>query len=420
MNPPTSKPRLGMICPRWLPSFGGAQQYTYRMAEALIAQGFDVRVFAGTAAKDTEDNGDIPATRHTPRGNIVLKFWKDTPPGQDSAGLSQLFRHYTFMEAALEWATANAIDIAVIGHPFQVAELHHARELYTGLRSRGIKVGCLHFDLGSQVEDALRLVHMQGSGDWEEVADTVSGNLRTVLRDHDPLQAYYMMGSPLLFSPEFVISCSDWSGRFIDPDGRVPKLTLHPPLDAAYWREPPAEPPLERRNILMVNPQGRKGPVHMARLIETSAPGWTFRILQGAWGESLRTFIPQVEQLSAAVEGRIEVCGYVPDMRQAYAAAGMMFFLSFYDGYGMAAVEPMYSGVPVVSSNHPAVLEAVGDGALTCCPYRATPQDWHDAVDEVLTNTPRWRERSLARAAQLQERQDREIAALGDFFVAIR
>jgi len=54
-----SLPRIGLICPIWLPRFGGGEQYAYRMARLLRSRGFDVHVFSGTAASDgVRDNGD--------------------------------------------------------------------------------------------------------------------------------------------------------------------------------------------------------------------------------------------------------------------------------------------------------------------------------------------------------------------------
>ena len=106
---------------------------------------------------------------------------------------------------------------------------------------------------------------------------------------------------------------------------------------------------------------------------------------------------------------------YVDDIRAAYRATKMLFFPSTAEGYGMAAVEPMFMGTPVVSSNYPAVLEAVGDGALTLCPLRSDRSAWRNAVDQILNNPAPWQQRSLTRAAELERRQTEELHALVGF-----
>jgi glycosyltransferase involved in cell wall biosynthesis len=105
-------------------------------------------------------------------------------------------------------------------------------------------------------------------------------------------------------------------------------------------------------------------------------------------------------------------------MRQAYRAAGMVFFPSLFEGYGLTAVEAMYGGVPVVSGNYPAILEAVGDAAYTLCPHKSTKEEWRQGVEEVLANPQTWGAKSLARAAQLDARQSQEVGDLARFLTA--
>lgn len=47
----------------------------------------------------------------------------------------------------------------------------------------------------------------------------------------------------------------------------------------------------------------------------------------------------------------MEFLHYVRDMRQKYSSSRVVLFPSLYEGYGMVAVEPMFVGTPVVSSN---------------------------------------------------------------------
>jgi glycosyltransferase involved in cell wall biosynthesis len=138
-------------------------------------------------------------------------------------------------------------------------------------------------------------------------------------------------------------------------------------------------------------------------------------VLKGGWGDAFEKFRPVVDALPPARRRQVDLLDYVKDMRSAYRASRAVLFPSFEEGYGMTAVEAMYCGVPVVSSNYPAILEAVGDGARTLCPYKNKPEQWISAINEVLSNQDEWARRALARADFLAQRQGRELAELMDF-----
>lgn len=407
--------RIAFISPFWLPKFGGAEQYEHRLGLALIERGFEVAAFSATPEQAGRDNGRVPVTRWKDGSEFKAAQWGSAYK-RGKSHLPMLFRHYGFMSAAVDWVRAWQPDIVLVSNPLQQVGHHHARELYGRIKSLGVKVGVMHHDIPFVVQSGLLRAYMDGPGDWEVAAGNIERDMAKVIERHPPLEAYFLMGSPLFFEPDFVLSCSQWSARFIDPLSQVPRHILHPFLDHDYWcAEPPAGRELPRRDVLMVNPQSRKGPVLMHRLIEDACTDWTFRVLKGSWGDAFATFRPRVESLPAFQQGRVEMLEYVYDMRAAYRAAGVVFFPSFIEGYGMTAVEPMHAGVPVVSSNYPAILEAVGDGAFTLCPYRTDRSVWRDAVRTVLEDPEPWRRRSLARAEELGRRQVEELDGLVGF-----
>ena len=85
----------------------------------------------------------------------------------------------------------------------------------------------------------------------------------------------------------------------------------------------------------------------------------------------------------------------------------------------MAAVEPMLHGLPVVSSNYPAILEAVGDSAYSLCPYFSTENEWSSAVNTVLNNRDSWVEKVNQHCLKLISRQDEELSELNEFLTNI-
>jgi len=74
---------------------------------------------------------------------------------------------------------------------------------------------------------------------------------------------------------------------------------------------------------------------------------------------------------AARVKERIRFLGYVPDdcMQALYAGADLFAFVSLYEGFGIAALEALSCGTPVLASNNTALPEVVGDAGVYADPY---------------------------------------------------
>jgi len=76
----------------------------------------------------------------------------------------------------------------------------------------------------------------------------------------------------------------------------------------------------------------------------------------------------------AVIHSRVENCarflGFVPfdTLRIFYECAAAFVFPSLYEGFGLAPLEAMACGTPVVASNLPPLVEAVGDVAELVTP----------------------------------------------------
>lgn len=68
---------------------------------------------------------------------------------------------------------------------------------------------------------------------------------------------------------------------------------------------------------------------------------------------------------------RVFLTGHVPDelLPSLYASAMAFAYLSVYEGFGLPPLEAMASGTPPLTGNRTALLEVVGDAALTVDPY---------------------------------------------------
>ena len=420
--------KVGIIAPYWLPKFGGAEQYVYRLAKSLHSKGVDIQVFTGTPFEDGADNGDCEeiVTRHHPYGQVFAKSWGTQLESQDELRWTpeeeHLFNEYDFYSAAVDWAVMNEIEVIMINNPLSRAMHFQARELYQRLKEHNIIVGGIHHDLGLSIRhDLVEHYTTESMGDWEDAAQAVSkvweDNLNNSQGSH--LQCYFHMDSPLFFEPDFVVSNSEWSQRFIDPLETVPKIVVHPLMDAEKWSESVVNPEgITHADILMINPQYHKGRSMMANLIFGADSDWTFRVLKGGYGDAFKEFIPMVSNSRVAESERIDFKEYVHDVREAYRKSSCVFFPSRYEGYGMAAVEPMFCGVPVVCSSYPAIMEAVGSSAKVVCPILGTADDWHEAVDDVLLQPELWIGKGLERAKVLTDRQEKEVWDLIHFLGA--
>ncbi|MEW6298657.1 MAG: glycosyltransferase family 1 protein [Thermodesulfobacteriota bacterium] len=118
-------------------------------------------------------------------------------------------------------------------------------------------------------------------------------------------------------------------------------------------------------------------------------------------GRNVREYLLHTGWAEAGLEG-VHFTGFIPheELPKLYNLAGLFVMPSFYEGFGLAAVEAMACGCPVVASRTGACPEVTGGAALLADPY--DPADFADKILSVLTNESLRRElrsKSLARAA---------------------
>lgn len=392
--------KIGVVSPRWMPEFGGAQIYVDRFGRSLIAAGHAMRVATASANTGADTGtgagGDSPiaADRHP------------TVLGDDPAGWEAW---YDWVE---NWTAAGAFSHVVMNTPLTRGSHRAARRLYDCARASGARVGCFHYDLGRVVTTELAYAHAR-LGAWPAAARAVLAKIRQLIAERGLAETDALLESPLLFDPDFVISCSAWSDRFIDPLDRCARLVLRPFM-AADWRPEAAAIPAVA-DIGFVNPLPHKGADRLIAVMKTGPSCWTYRVLGGGYGDSLARM---AAALAAAAPGRVECVPFVEDVRDFYASVRVVMFASHYEGYGMAAVEPGFVGTPTVATDYPSIRESVGNAARIV-PCDGDTAAWIAGLEEALANRPVWSARALDRAAWLLDRQTGEFDAAHAFLTGL-
>jgi len=84
----------------------------------------------------------------------------------------------------------------------------------------------------------------------------------------------------------------------------------------------------------------------------------------------------------------IDVIGYIDkdELPAIYRAAGMLWFPSFSEGFGLPIIEAMASGTPVITSNISCMPEIAGDAALLINPEN--PKDIANAACLLIKDAP--------------------------------
>ncbi len=107
-------------------------------------------------------------------------------------------------------------------------------------------------------------------------------------------------------------------------------------------------------------------------------------VLCGGWGWKAEAVRQEIA--AAAREGWAVHLGYVGpgELAALYAGAELVALPSFYEGFGLPAIEALQAGAPLVASDLPVLREVAGDAALYAPPDR--PDLWADLISELLAD----------------------------------
>ncbi len=126
-------------------------------------------------------------------------------------------------------------------------------------------------------------------------------------------------------------------------------------------------------------------------------------VLAGSNGFGFEKVQEEIKALPESVQKLIIQPGYLPqyDLIRYLQHADVFAFPSFYEGFGLAAIEAMACGTPVVCSNTPALAEVVGEAGVLLEPNN--PLAWAAAFSRIIHQEKianEYREKGLKQASQ--------------------
>lgn len=187
---------------------------------------------------------------------------------------------------------------------------------------------------------------------------------------------------------------------------RGPSIVVRPPSFAADHAIS-VKDRRQLRTATLVNLLGEKGGPLFWRLAR-KADGWAFLGVKGAYG--MQVVPDPLPPNGTVVENR-------PDLADVWASTSVYLAPSWYESWGLAPVEAMHSGIPVVAHPTPGLVEALTSPTLGPCAIFVDRDDddaWVDALHR-LRNVQTWRKwskLSYARSAELDEQATGDLDRL--------
>ncbi|MEH0579130.1 MULTISPECIES: glycosyltransferase family 4 protein [Streptomyces] len=199
--------------------------------------------------------------------------------------------------------------------------------------------------------------------------------------------------------PDMIVYNTEWvraslAARYLEVDW-TPSLVVRPPVVPEEHRAEAAGD-----QVTLVNLNSDKG-VYTWRAVAHALPKLPFLGVRGAHGQ----------QVTAPALPNMHVMPQTSDMRrEVWARTRVLLVPSVYESYGMAAVEALASGIPVIAHPTAGLREALGDGATFV--DRDDHRAWTEAVMALYADGGRRaeaRRAALSRSAFLADQMNAEL-----------
>ena len=176
-------------------------------------------------------------------------------------------------------------------------------------------------------------------------------------------------------------------------------IVLHPPV---WFNDYNTK--TNKKYITLINCWERKGGKMLIELAK-ALPEYKFMGVMGGYGEQEKADLPNLTYVANT-----------PTMKDIYSQSRIVLMPSFYESYGRVAVEAMCSGIPVVATETPGLVEALGD----CGTFVADYSDVKGFINAIRSLDKKEHyenisKLSIERAKSFDKRNVKELSLLVDF-----
>jgi glycosyltransferase involved in cell wall biosynthesis len=203
---------------------------------------------------------------------------------------------------------------------------------------------------------------------------------------------------------DLTVCLSEAIARDLDPRGRIARLeVVHAGVDLRSFA-PAARPPAGPVLVLgAIEPWKRPG---LALAVAARAPELRIRIAGAPVGAAGRELLGELRRRAAqpSLAGRVELTGGLADVLPALHEAPALLHCADREPYGLALVEALACGVPVVAPAAAGPLEIVGEGGRLYPAGDAAAATI--ALRDVLARRDDLRPAARRRAERLFDRED--------------
>lgn len=218
------------------------------------------------------------------------------------------------------------------------------------------------------------------------IAKRISNKLKIplVFISHNDLSVVY---PHLALEPDLVVFNTEWLAEKLKQDG-MNYTVVHPPVYADEHRTSPGT------KVTLVNLNENKGSGVFYELARRH-PEWEFLAVEGGHGTQIYPDLPNVELVKQTDNMKDEV----------WAKTKILLMPSIYESYGMAGIEALASGIPVVCHPTPGLKESQGPNGIFV--DRDEVDWWEHEVFMLMHNQQCWDEAS-AKAKKRSDELDPE------------
>ena len=218
---------------------------------------------------------------------------------------------------------------------------------------------------------------------------------------------------------QFVVYNSEWTKKRIGYPW--PSMVLHPPCEFDFYNV--NDNPIENEYITLINLDQNKGG-RILQKVAAALPNKKFLGVIGGYSS------PQESGQMRDQPSNVTVVENTNDILSIYRKTRVLLMPSAYESWGRTATEAMCSGIPVICTPTPGLLENCGDAGLfvparkkaeSLRPIENSDYDVQPIIDEILKldNKKYYQEVSeKCRARAMELRPEKELDELENFLYA--